>query len=152
MCVCFFSSWLQKVEKWEQSPLLKDGPQEILTRPQTVNKEGMIYWKSLQDGAYYSIVSTTEGQNRRGFGNASLVMNFSGKIDYWEQSTNGTWSLSAADPSDNCYVYNFCGKFGSCKLPCKCLPGFMPHVAQNQSSIKMKSICLFIQLLLHNCH
>ena len=70
-----------------------------------------------------------------GFGNARLVMNFSGKIDYWEQSTNGTWSLSAADPSDNCYAYNFCGKFGCCnlnnnKLPCKCLPGFMPHVAQ----------------------
>uniref|UniRef100_A0A7N2MBP2 Bulb-type lectin domain-containing protein n=1 Tax=Quercus lobata TaxID=97700 RepID=A0A7N2MBP2_QUELO len=40
---------------------------------QTVNKEGMIYWKSLQDGAYYSIVSTTEGQNRRGFGNARWV-------------------------------------------------------------------------------
>ena len=103
---------------------------------QIVNKEGEIYWKSSEDGRYYYIVSTTEGQNRFDFQNARLVMNFSGKIEYWEQSTNGTWSLSDVDPSDNCSVYNFCGKFGCCnlnnnKLPCKCLPGFMPRVAQN---------------------
>ncbi|XP_030928795.1 G-type lectin S-receptor-like serine/threonine-protein kinase At4g03230 isoform X2 [Quercus lobata] len=102
---------------------------------QIVNKEGKIYWKSSENGLYYSIVSTTEGQNRSHFENARLVMNFSGKIEYWEQSINGTWSLSSVDPSDNCSVYNFCGKYGSCnlnnnKLPCKCLPGFMPHVAQ----------------------
>ncbi|XP_050248123.1 G-type lectin S-receptor-like serine/threonine-protein kinase At4g03230 isoform X13 [Quercus robur] len=102
---------------------------------QIVNKEGKIYWKSLENGGYYSIVTTTEGQNRNDFENARMVMNFSGKLEYWEQSTNGTWSLSYVNPSDNCSVYNFCGKFGSCnlnnnKLPCKCLPGFMPLVAQ----------------------
>ena len=47
-----------------------------------------------------------------GFGNARLVMNFSGKIDYLEQSTNGTWSLSAADP----LVMNFVLCFGLCQL------------------------------------
>ncbi|KAK4577413.1 hypothetical protein RGQ29_027778 [Quercus rubra] len=101
---------------------------------QIVNKGGNIYWKSLENGEYYSIVTATKGQNSY-FENARLVMSFSGKIEYWEQSTNGTWSLFDVDPRDNCSVYNFCGKFGSCnlnnnKLPCKCLPGFMPHVPQ----------------------
>lgn len=102
---------------------------------QIVNKEGKIYWKSFENGFYYSIVTTTEGQNRNYFENARLVINFSGKMEYWDQNTNGTWSLSYVNPSDNCSVYNFCGKFDSCnlnnnKLPCKCLPGFMPYVAQ----------------------
>ena len=102
---------------------------------QIVNKEGKIYWKSSENDGYYFIVTTTKGHNSHYFENARLVMNFSGKLEYWEQSTNGTWSLSYAEPNDNCSVYNFCGKFGSCnlnnnKLPCKCLPGFMPHVAQ----------------------
>ena len=44
--------------------------------------------------------------------NKRLVMNFSGKIDYLEQSTNGTWSLSAADP----LVMNFVLCFGLCQL------------------------------------
>ena len=100
-----------------------------------VNKRGNIYWKSLENGGYYSIVTTTEDQNGYGFENARLLMNFSGKIEYWEQSTNGTWSLSDVQPSDDCSVYNFCGIFGCCnlnnnKLPCKCLPGFMPRVPQ----------------------
>ncbi|KAK7824320.1 g-type lectin s-receptor-like serine/threonine-protein kinase [Quercus suber] len=88
-----------------------------------------------ENGFYYFIVSATEDENTYVFENARLVMSFSGKIEYWEQSTNGTWSLYDVNPSDNCSVYNFCGKFGSCnlnnnKLPCKCLPGFMPHVPQ----------------------
>ena len=100
---------------------------------QIVNKEGKIYWKSSENGVYYSIV--TNNDRVIDFENARLVMNFSGKIEYWNQSTNGTWSLLDVNPSDNCSVYNFCGKDGSCnlnnnKLPCKCLPGFMPHVAQ----------------------
>uniref|UniRef100_A0A7N2MBI3 non-specific serine/threonine protein kinase n=2 Tax=Quercus lobata TaxID=97700 RepID=A0A7N2MBI3_QUELO len=102
---------------------------------QIINKGGNIYWKTLENGGYYSIVTTTKGQNSYDFENARLVMNFSGKIEYWEQSTNGTWSLFDVHPSDNCSVYDFCGKFGSCnlnnnKLPCKCLPGFVPHVPQ----------------------
>ena len=102
---------------------------------QIVNEEGKIYWKSLENGGYYYMVTTTEGQNRYDFENARLVMKFSGKLEYWEQSTFGTWSLLYVNPSDNCGVYNFCGKFGSCnlnnnKLPCKCLPGFMPRVPQ----------------------
>ena len=61
-------------------------------------------------------------------------MNFTGKIEYWAQSTNGTWYLSDAEPGNNCSVYNVRGNFGSCnlnnKLKCKCLPGFKPYVAQ----------------------
>ena len=64
-----------------------------------------------------------------------MLFRSSGKIEYWEQSTNGTWSLSYAEPNDNCSVYNFCGKFGCCnlnnnKFPCKYLPGFMSHIPQ----------------------
>lgn len=66
------------------------------------------------------------------------MKNFSGKTDYWEQSTNGTWFLSDAEPKDNHSVYNVCGNFGSYnlsnKLACKCLPGFMPYVAQKWHS------------------
>ncbi|XP_030929143.1 G-type lectin S-receptor-like serine/threonine-protein kinase At4g03230 [Quercus lobata] len=104
---------------------------------QIINKEGTIYWKSSENGPYYSIVST-EGQYRSSFEDARLVMNYSGKIEYWTQITNGTWSLSSAYPSDNCSVYNFCGNYGSCnlnnKLACKCLPGFKPYVAQKWHS------------------
>ncbi|KAM3754460.1 hypothetical protein ACB098_03G166800 [Castanea mollissima] len=105
------------------------------SKTQIVNKEGKIYWKSKENGTYYSLVATREGQNRYNFENARLVMNFSGKLEYWEQITNGTWSLLGVHPRDNCSVHNSCGKFGCCnlnnnKFPCKCLPGFMPHVAQ----------------------
>ena len=79
-----------------------------------VNKEGTIYWK--RPGWIYTLVSTREGQTSCNFKNARLVINFSGKIEYWEQSTNGTWSLVYAMPRDNCSVYNVCGKFGSCNL------------------------------------
>ncbi|KAF3973133.1 hypothetical protein CMV_003419 [Castanea mollissima] len=101
------------------------------------NKEGTtIYWKS--SVGLYTFLTTTEYQNSSDFENARLVMNFSGKIEYWEQSTNGTWSLSAAEPRNNCSVYNFCGNFGSCnlnnKLNCKCLPGFKPYDAQKWHS------------------
>ena len=71
-------------------------------------------------------------------GNGRLLMHFSGKIEYWEQRKNETWSLEKAEPSNNCSVYNFCGKFGSCnpnnKFACKCLPGFMPNFPQKWHS------------------
>ncbi|XP_050248131.1 G-type lectin S-receptor-like serine/threonine-protein kinase At4g03230 isoform X19 [Quercus robur] len=100
-----------------------------------INEGGNIYWKSLENGGYYSIVTTTKGQNRNDFENARLVMNFSGKIEYWVQNTNGTWYLDDVEPRNNCSKYNVCGKFSVCnlynnKLACKCLPGFMPYVAQ----------------------
>ena len=101
------------------------------------NKEGTtIYWKS--SVSLYTFLTTTEYQNDADFENARLVMNFSGKIEYWAQSTNGTWYLADAEPGNNCSVYNVCGNFGSCnlnnKLKCKCLPGFKPYVAQKWHS------------------
>ncbi|KAG2712328.1 hypothetical protein I3760_04G119900 [Carya illinoinensis] len=41
------------------------------------------------------------------------------------------WSLIWSKPEDECGIYNYCGKFGSCNinnwpLLCKCLPGFQP--------------------------
>ena len=71
-----------------------------------------------------------------------LVMHFSGMIELWVQedrtSEDRTWSLIEAEQRDNCSVYNFCGKFGSCnpnnKLACKCLPGFMPDVPEKWHS------------------
>ncbi|GMY05171.1 G-type lectin S-receptor-like serine/threonine-protein kinase At4g03230 [Fagus crenata] len=85
-----------------------------------IEKEGMIYWKivnygqvTLSNKMYFSALSENDI--------ARLVMHFSEKLEYW-----------GAEPSNNCIVYNFCGKFGSCnpynKLACKCLPGFMPNV------------------------
>ena len=101
------------------------------------NKEGTtIYWKS--SVGLYTFLTTTEYQNDADFENARLVMNFTGKIEYWVQNTNGTWYLSDAEPSNNCSMYNACGNFGSCnlnnKLKCKCLPGFKPYVAQKWHS------------------
>ncbi|XP_023900533.1 G-type lectin S-receptor-like serine/threonine-protein kinase At4g03230 isoform X1 [Quercus suber] len=98
-----------------------------------------IYWES--SAGLYAFLTSTEDQKDAEFENARLVMNFSGKIEYWVQSvrsTNGTWYLSDAEPSNNCSVYNVCGNFGSCnlnnKLKCKCLPGFKPYVAQKWHS------------------
>jgi hypothetical protein len=75
-----------------------------------------------------------------------LLMHFSGKIEYWEQRKNETWSLEKAEPSNNCSVYNFCGKFGSCNpnntLACKCLPGFMPNVPQKWHSGDFSDGCI----------
>ncbi|KAK7846694.1 hypothetical protein CFP56_007497 [Quercus suber] len=66
-----------------------------------VNKEGTtIYWKS--SVGLYTFLTRTEDQNDANFENAMLVMNFSGKIGYWTHSTIETWSLSAAEPSNNC--------------------------------------------------
>ena len=110
----------------------RDDPNAIVT-----NKEGTtIYWKS--SVGLYTFLTTIEYQNDADFENVRLVMNFSGKIKYWVQSTNGTWYLSDAELSNNCSMYNVCGNFGSCnlnnKLKCKCLPGFKPYVAQKWHS------------------
>ncbi|KAK7833550.1 hypothetical protein CFP56_025525, partial [Quercus suber] len=47
-----------------------------------VNKEGTtIYWKSLVK--FCKFLTTIEVQNDNNFENARLVLNFSGKIEYW---------------------------------------------------------------------
>uniref|UniRef100_A0A2N9G5P1 Bulb-type lectin domain-containing protein n=1 Tax=Fagus sylvatica TaxID=28930 RepID=A0A2N9G5P1_FAGSY len=110
-----------------------------------IDKEGMIYWKSvdygqlpLSNGLYFAALL--------GYNYARLVMHFSGKLEYWDQSYIGTPSLIQAEPSNNCSRYNFCGKFGSCnpnnKLACKCLPGFIPNVPQKWHSGDFSDGCV----------
>ena len=110
-----------------------------------VNKEGRtIYWKS--SVGFYSFLTTIGFQNDKNFENDRLVMNFSGKIEEWTKSTIGTWFLYAAEPSNNCSVYNVCGNFGSCnlnnKLKCKCLLGFKPYDAQKWHSGDFSDGCI----------
>ncbi|KAG6657876.1 hypothetical protein CIPAW_04G120300 [Carya illinoinensis] len=73
-------------------------------------------------------------------GNLKVLDSTTGE-QYWTTSlerssfTNRTskriWSLKWSKPEDECDIYNYCGKFGSCNinnwpLLCKCLPGFKP--------------------------
>ncbi|KAF3973129.1 hypothetical protein CMV_003415 [Castanea mollissima] len=113
-----------------------------------------IYWKSWKDDRLSNIsylfsfeASVNFDYDRRSdpdFDNVRLVMNFSGMIEFWKQK-NRTWSLIEAEPRDDCSVYNFCGKFGSCnpnnKLVCKCLPGFMPDVPEKWHSGDFSNGC-----------
>ncbi|GMY39823.1 G-type lectin S-receptor-like serine/threonine-protein kinase At4g03230 [Fagus crenata] len=115
------------------------------TKTLIIDKEGMIYWKSvdygqlpLSNGLYFAALL--------GSNHARLVMHFSGKLEYWDQSYIGTPSLIQAEPSNNCSRYDFCGKFGSCnpnnKLACKCLPGFIPNVPQKWHSGDFSDGCV----------
>ncbi|KAG2712314.1 hypothetical protein I3760_04G119600 [Carya illinoinensis] len=61
-----------------------------------------------------------------------LVMNNNGQLQYltWDERKRN-WSLTWSKPEDECDIYNYCGKFGSCNINnwpilCKCLPGFEP--------------------------
>ncbi|KAF5458398.1 hypothetical protein F2P56_022428, partial [Juglans regia] len=61
-----------------------------------------------------------------------LVMNNNGQLQYlnWNEKKRN-WSLTWSKPEDECGIYNYCGKFGSCNinnwpLLCKCLPGYKP--------------------------
>ncbi|XP_030942485.1 G-type lectin S-receptor-like serine/threonine-protein kinase At4g03230 [Quercus lobata] len=127
-----------------------------------IDRKGIIYWKTVKDGLfsfldnsnsselYFSSFITRDCDNPYSRscntnGNGRLVMNFSGKIEYWEHNMNRTWSLIKAEPRDNCSVYNYCGKFGCCnpnnKLECKCLPGFVPNVPEKWHSGDFSNGC-----------
>ena len=104
----------------------------------------MIYWKIVNYGRvplsneiYFSALSE--------YDSARLVMHFSGKLEFWYQSSTGT-ALIQSEPSNNCSLYNFCGNFGSCnpnnKLGCKCLPGFMPNVPHKWHSGDLSDGCV----------
>uniref|UniRef100_A0A2N9GID3 Apple domain-containing protein n=1 Tax=Fagus sylvatica TaxID=28930 RepID=A0A2N9GID3_FAGSY len=110
-----------------------------------IKKEGVIYWKNvdygqlpLSNGMYFSALSGD-------FDYARLVMHFSGKLEFWYQSDTET-ELMQSEPSNNCSLYNFCGKFGSCnpnnKLACKCLPGFRPNVPHKWHSGDFSDGCI----------
>ncbi|KAG7983526.1 hypothetical protein I3843_04G110500 [Carya illinoinensis] len=50
----------------------------------------------------------------------------------WGRYSERNWSILWSKPEDECGIYNYCGKFGSCNinnwpLLCKCLPGFKPN-------------------------
>ena len=68
-----------------------------------------------------------------------LVMDYSGQLNHlkWDVEKK-YWALKWWEPKDNCKIFNFCGKFGSCninnKILCKCLPGFMPSNLEKWNS------------------
>ncbi|GMY09981.1 G-type lectin S-receptor-like serine/threonine-protein kinase At4g03230 [Fagus crenata] len=133
---------------------------------------GMISWKTVKGGQfcisndlYFDVLESSSSSSSSSLSSSSLscrkrsefnrcsvvenqrlLMNFSGKIEYWEQRRNENWSLLTAEPSNSCSVHNFCGKFGSCnsnnKLACKCLPGFMPNVPQKWHSGDFSDGCI----------
>ena len=151
------TSWRDRDDPGSGNYMLKhvplyEGDQKTLIIYQGKNSS-KIYWKSVKEGQltiisdHFSADASLRFPERsnifdRSDSNVSyyagrLVMNFSGMIELREQK-NRTWCLIEAEPRDNCSLYNFCGKFGSCnpnnKLACKCLPGFMPDVPEKWHS------------------
>ncbi|KAL9159103.1 hypothetical protein ABFS82_08G112800 [Erythranthe guttata] len=68
--------------------------------------------------------------------NSRILMNSSGEIQYYNDSTDGggRWLWSA--PQTRCSVYDSCGKFGICnnledKPMCQCPPGFKPTSSED---------------------
>ena len=158
------TSWRDRDDPGSGNYMLKhvplyEGDQKTLIIYQGKNSS-KIYWKSVKEGQltiisdHFSADASLRFPERsnifdRSDSNVSyyagrLVMNFSGMIELREQK-NRTWSLIEAEPRDNCSLYNFCGKFGSCnpnnKLACKCLPGFMPDVPEKWHSGDFRNGC-----------
>jgi hypothetical protein len=107
----------------------------------------LIYWKSsISDSfsssndqiPYYISFFLSKVEYVRSFSNYTrLVMNYTGELQYWDVD-KGIWSLKWREPEDECSIYNYCGKFGSCninnRLKCKCLPGFQPSYPEQWDS------------------
>ncbi|XP_035551188.1 G-type lectin S-receptor-like serine/threonine-protein kinase At4g03230 isoform X3 [Juglans regia] len=81
---------------------------------------------------YYKIDFPKNPSKQRSSNFIRLVMNNTGQLQYltWDK-TKRIWSLTWSKPEDECGIYNYCGKFGSCNINnwpflCKCLPGFKP--------------------------
>ncbi|XP_042977077.1 G-type lectin S-receptor-like serine/threonine-protein kinase At4g03230 isoform X3 [Carya illinoinensis] len=112
------------------------------------------YWKSQMSGTFSSsdeiirydiadlLSNKSEFQKKpnmqlptnRSLDFTRLVMNSSGQLEYltWNELERN-WSILWSKPEDECGIYNYCGKFGSCNinnwpLLCKCLPGFKPTI------------------------
>ncbi|KAG6717797.1 hypothetical protein I3842_04G118000 [Carya illinoinensis] len=117
-----------------------------------IKKTFGFYWKSQMSGTFsssdeiipYDIADLCSNKSEfqkspkkqlptnRNLDFTRLVMNSSGQLQYltWNESKR-IWSLKWSKPEDECDIYNYCGKFGSCNinnwpLLCKCLPGFKP--------------------------
>ncbi|XP_065630423.1 G-type lectin S-receptor-like serine/threonine-protein kinase At4g03230 [Quercus suber] len=77
---------------------------------------------------------------------ARIVMDFSGKLEYWRWDVKGmNWSLLMAEPGNKCALYNYCGNYGVCNpdnnLVCKCLPGFKPNAPEKWHSGDFSNGC-----------
>ncbi|KAM3745120.1 hypothetical protein ACB098_06G101900 [Castanea mollissima] len=88
-----------------------------------------IYWKSWKDDR---------------LSNISYLFSFEASVNF-DYDRRSDPDFDNAEPRDDCSVYNFCGKFGSCnpnnKLVCKCLPGFMPDVPEKWHSGDFSNGC-----------
>ena len=154
------TSWRDRDDPGIGNYTIKQDPLDVGDLNTLIIYQGKtIYWKSVKDdqlsnisGYFFEDVSTGNAKcpkrsntyRCRYFYDSRLVMNFSGKIELWQQK-NRTWSLIEEEPRDICSVYNFCGKFGSCnpnnKVVCKCLPGFMPDVPEKWHSGDFSNGC-----------
>ncbi|KAK9989775.1 hypothetical protein SO802_030014 [Lithocarpus litseifolius] len=77
---------------------------------------------------------------------ARIVMDFSGKLEYWCWDVNDmNWSSVIAEPGNKCAVNNYCGNYGVCNpgnnLVCKCLPGFKPNAPEKWHSGDFSNGC-----------
>ncbi|KAG6717801.1 hypothetical protein I3842_04G118200 [Carya illinoinensis] len=83
------------------------------------------YWKSRMPGTFSSSDEIIP------YAMADLCRLIELQYLTWNESERN-WSILWSKPEDECGIYNYCGKFGSCNinnwpLLCKCLPGFKPN-------------------------
>ncbi|KAM3301692.1 hypothetical protein P3S67_016194 [Capsicum chacoense] len=84
---------------------------------------------------FSSIVNANHSVKDSIFENTRILMNSSGKIQFYFWNNESGWSLIWSAPKDTCDKYRRCGKFGICntnRVPaCKCLSGFEPDTPEN---------------------
>ncbi|XP_057504172.1 G-type lectin S-receptor-like serine/threonine-protein kinase At4g03230 isoform X2 [Actinidia eriantha] len=124
-------------------------------------KSGRPYWKSSQTVSFKpdplydrvalllsnAIPDSPRNANffRRNLNNVRLLMNSSGKVQYYTWDNKKGWSLIWSEPQDSCSVYMACGNFGVCnsknRVLCKCLFGFEPQSLDDWSGGDFASGC-----------
>ncbi|CAL1393916.1 unnamed protein product [Linum trigynum] len=99
----------------------------------------------------YNITHGRRGKTE--YSNSRFVMAIDGRIQFFPQAANDT-SPSWAEPSDFCSQLSACGSFGSCnsdyRLPCNCLPGFLPKSPENWNSGDFSEGCA--RITQQQCH
>ena len=109
------------------------------------NNENIIY----KDNNIYCISSQEVHEKLENLSSdftARIVMDFSGKLEYWRWDVKVmNWSLIMAEPGNKCAEYNYCGNNGVCNpynnLVCKCLPGFKPNAPEKWHSGDFSNGC-----------
>ncbi|PSS17194.1 G-type lectin S-receptor-like serine/threonine-protein kinase [Actinidia chinensis var. chinensis] len=129
-------------------------------------KNGRPYWKRSQTGSFkpdtldarVALLLSNYTRNAipdspykkikvsfRNLNNARLLMNSSGKVQYYTWDNKKGWSLIWSEPQDSCSVYWACGDFGVCnsknRVLCKCLFGFEPRSLDEWSGGDFSSGC-----------